>query len=138
MTQIEILAALKAGAITIAEAATQLEAIDKPELPIHFKVGEKGGISLYGVQRQPVTLYWPQWERIMAHGDKLREFATTNADKLSKGKEDSKARGEAADALRAKAAAEKQAADVAAQAAADARNAKARTEIAAARGEVMA
>jgi hypothetical protein len=30
-----------------------------------FKVGEKGGVSVYGLGRFPVTLYYEQWNRLL-------------------------------------------------------------------------
>ena len=34
----------------------------------------KGGISLYGLQRMPVTLYIEQWERLFGFADELQAF----------------------------------------------------------------
>ena len=33
---------------------------------LSFKVTEKGGLSVYGLGRFPVTLYRSQWERLLA------------------------------------------------------------------------
>ncbi len=33
---------------------------------IEFKVGEKGGVSVYGLGRFPVTLYYEQWNRLLS------------------------------------------------------------------------
>ena len=33
---------------------------------LSFKVGEKGGVSVYGLGRFPVTLYYEQWNRLLA------------------------------------------------------------------------
>lgn len=41
---------------------------------ISFKVGQKGGMSLYGLGRFPVTLYKSQWLLLLAAADKIREF----------------------------------------------------------------
>jgi hypothetical protein len=41
---------------------------------LEFKVGEKGGVSVYGLGRFPVTLYYEQWIRLLDTGQKLREF----------------------------------------------------------------
>jgi len=32
---------------------------------LEFKVGEKGGVSVYGLGRFPVTLYYEQWIRLL-------------------------------------------------------------------------
>ena len=47
-----------------------------------FKVGEKGGVSVYGLGRFPVTLYYEQWTRLLDAPDKLREFIEENKSKL--------------------------------------------------------
>lgn len=38
----------------------------QPAKKITCKVSEKGGLSLYGLGRFPVTLYRSQWERLLA------------------------------------------------------------------------
>jgi len=43
--------------------AAELKARNKNK--ISMKVSTKGGISIYGLQRMPVTLYAEQWERII-------------------------------------------------------------------------
>lgn len=48
-----------------------------------FKVTEKGGLSVYGMGRWPVTLYRGQWERLLAHGQDIQAFIKANAAKLS-------------------------------------------------------
>lgn len=47
------------------------------------KVTEKGGLSIYGLQRFPVTLYREQWEALFANADKIRAFIAANGDKLA-------------------------------------------------------
>ncbi|HEY1271394.1 MAG TPA: hypothetical protein VGF08_05395 [Terriglobales bacterium] len=47
-----------------------------------FKVSEKGAVSVYGMGRFPVTLYYEQWVRLLEAGDKLREFLEENKGKL--------------------------------------------------------
>ena len=41
---------------------------------LEFKVGEKGGVSVYGLGRFPVTLYYEQWVRLLDGAEKLRTF----------------------------------------------------------------
>jgi hypothetical protein len=41
---------------------------------ISFKVSEKGAVSVYGLGRFPVTLYYEQWMRLLNHADQLKEF----------------------------------------------------------------
>jgi len=45
---------------------------------LEFKVGEKGGVSVYGLGRFPVTLYYEQWIRLLDTGERLREFLEGN------------------------------------------------------------
>jgi hypothetical protein len=49
---------------------------------LEFRVGEKGGVSVYGLGRFPVTLYYEQWQRLLEASDKLREFLEENKTKL--------------------------------------------------------
>jgi len=49
---------------------------------LDFRVGEKGGVSVYGLGRFPVTLYYEQWVRLLDSSDRLREFLEENKSKL--------------------------------------------------------
>ncbi len=49
---------------------------------LEFRVGEKGGVSVYGLGRFPVTLYYEQWIRLLDTADKLRDFLEHNKAKL--------------------------------------------------------
>lgn len=48
-----------------------------------LKVGEKGGISLYGTGRFPVTQYAESWVKILDMADEIRAFIAENQDVLS-------------------------------------------------------
>ena len=39
-----------------------------------IKVSEKGGVSVYGLGRFPVTLYKEQWTKLLAMADDIRTF----------------------------------------------------------------
>jgi hypothetical protein len=55
---------------------------------LEFKVSEKGGVSVYGLGRLPVTLYFEQWVRLLDCADGLRTFLDENKGKLKlKGQE---------------------------------------------------
>jgi hypothetical protein len=41
---------------------------------LEFRVGEKGGVSVYGLGRFPVTLYYEQWIRLLDASSDLRQF----------------------------------------------------------------
>jgi ribosome-interacting GTPase 1 len=47
-----------------------------------FKVGEKGGVSVYGLGRFPVTLYYEQWNRLLGAADQIKAFMEENKSKL--------------------------------------------------------
>ncbi len=49
---------------------------------LDFRVSEKGGVSVYGLGRFPVTLYYEQWIRLLDVADKLREFLEENKSRL--------------------------------------------------------
>ena len=53
---------------------------------LSLKVSEKGGVSLYGVGRFPVTLYKEQWRRILGMAAEIEAFITEN-ESLLKSKE---------------------------------------------------
>jgi hypothetical protein len=45
---------------------------------LEFRVGEKGGVSVYGLGRFPVTLYYEQWVRLLDATPQLRAFLDEN------------------------------------------------------------
>jgi hypothetical protein len=51
---------------------------------IHFRVSEKGAVSVYGLGRFPVTLYQEQWDKLLAQADDLRAFIEANRAQLKK------------------------------------------------------
>jgi hypothetical protein len=56
--------------------------------PTGLKVSEKGGVSVYGLGRFPVTLYKEQWTKLLDMADEIRAFIKENESKLkSKGEE---------------------------------------------------
>jgi hypothetical protein len=56
---------------------------------VTMKVSEKGGVSVYGLGRFPVTLYKEQWAKLLDLADDIRAFIKENEGKL-------KAKGETA------------------------------------------
>ncbi|HEX7489982.1 MAG TPA: hypothetical protein VF341_13825 [Anaeromyxobacteraceae bacterium] len=51
---------------------------------ISMKVSEKGGLSVYGLGRFPVTLYQEQWLKLLALADDIRAFIKENEGQLKK------------------------------------------------------
>ena len=49
---------------------------------VSLKVSEKGGVSVYGLGRFPVTLYKEQWTRLLDMADDIRAFIKDNDAKL--------------------------------------------------------
>jgi len=45
-------------------------------------VSEKGGVSVYGLGRFPVTLYYEQWIRLLDHAEQIRQFMEDNKAQL--------------------------------------------------------
>jgi hypothetical protein len=51
---------------------------------LSMKVSEKGGLSVYGLGRFPVTLYREQWEKLLGMADDIRRFIQENESQLKK------------------------------------------------------
>jgi len=49
---------------------------------VSMKVSEKGGVSIYGLGRFPVTLYKEQWIRLLDMAGDIRCFIAENESKL--------------------------------------------------------
>ena len=47
-----------------------------------FKVSGKGGVSVYGLGRFPVTLYYEQWTKLLDVEEELRAFLEANKSSL--------------------------------------------------------
>lgn len=47
-----------------------------------LKVSEKGGVSVYGLGRFPVTLYKEQWVKLLDMGDEIRAFIKEHESEL--------------------------------------------------------
>ena len=45
---------------------------------VSMKVSEKGGVSIYGLGRFPVTLYKEQWAKLLDMADDIRAFIKEN------------------------------------------------------------
>ena len=49
---------------------------------VSLKVSEKGGVSVYGLGRFPVTLYKEQWVKLLDMADEIRAFIKTHESEL--------------------------------------------------------
>jgi hypothetical protein len=63
-------------------AELEKQAGSKKSGRMEFKVSEKGGVSVYGLGRFPVTLYYEQWTRLLDSVDALRSFLEENKSRL--------------------------------------------------------
>ena len=50
----------------------------RPERSTRLQVSAKGGVSLYGIRRFPVTFYMEEWERIFDKTERIRAFIREN------------------------------------------------------------
>jgi hypothetical protein len=49
---------------------------------VSLKISEKGGVSVYGLGRFPVTLYKEQWTKLLDMAEDIKTFIRDNDDKL--------------------------------------------------------
>ena len=50
---------------------------------VSLKVSEKGGLSVYGLGRFPVTLYKEQWIKLLDMSDEIRTFISKHDKELN-------------------------------------------------------
>ena len=75
---------------TEAELRAELERLKKeneslksrPKGSTSLRVSEKGGVSVYGLGRFPVTLYKEQWLKLLDMADEIRRFIAENDGRL--------------------------------------------------------
>jgi hypothetical protein len=54
----------------------------KVSRPTSIRVSEKGGVSVYGLGRFPVTLYKEQWLKLLSMTDEIKKFIAENESRL--------------------------------------------------------
>ena len=74
MKKEEVLAKVASGDLTIEEASKMLADEAPKRGTLYCKVSQKGAVSVYGLQRMPVTLYVEQWERLLGFADDIKGF----------------------------------------------------------------
>jgi hypothetical protein len=62
-------------ALKAENAALKAKAAARNNRALSWKVSEKGAISIYGMGRFPVTLYWSQFQKLAAVWDDVKAFA---------------------------------------------------------------
>jgi hypothetical protein len=50
---------------------------------VYLKVSEKGGASLYGIRRFPITFYVEEWNRILDMEPEIRAFLKAHEGELA-------------------------------------------------------
>ena len=75
---------MKAELARLKEENERLKA--RQDRAVRLMVSEKGGVSVYGLGRFPVTLYKEQWTKLLDMADDIRAFIKEN-DALLKSKE---------------------------------------------------
>jgi hypothetical protein len=56
----------------------------RPERSTRLQVSAKGGVSLYGIRRFPVTFYMEEWRRILGMADEIQAFIRENEAQLKR------------------------------------------------------
>ena len=65
-----------------AENKTLKDQVERKPGQLRLKVSEKGGLSVYGLGRFPVTLYKEQWSRLLDHVEEIKSFLKENDQQL--------------------------------------------------------
>ncbi len=85
MKKEEILQKVAAGEMDIDAASKLLAELDQPKRgSLYCKVSEKGAVSIYGLQRMPVTLYMEQWDRLLSFAEEVRAFIKDHEGELKR------------------------------------------------------
>lgn len=50
---------------------------------LSLKVSDKGGVSVYGMGKWPVTLYAEQWVKLLAIAPQIQQFIQDNASSMT-------------------------------------------------------
>tara|TARA_B100000959_G_C14623757_1_gene477292 strand:- start:166 stop:552 length:387 start_codon:yes stop_codon:yes gene_type:complete len=82
----KLLLEISAGNVSIEDGMKQLRTIQTNQHlnnnTINIKFGKKQNISIYGLQRFPITLYAPQWIKICQLAPDLLKFIINNENEL--------------------------------------------------------
>jgi len=73
---------LKAELERLKQENERLKASSRSRGGITLKISEKGGLSVYGLGRFPVTLYKEQWAKLLGAADDIRAFLKENDQQL--------------------------------------------------------
>ncbi|MBW2363104.1 MAG: hypothetical protein JRG84_19580 [Deltaproteobacteria bacterium] len=56
----------------------------KSQKSVSLKVSQKGGVSLYGIRRFPITFYLEEWQQILDMEGEIRAFLSEHEAELKK------------------------------------------------------
>jgi hypothetical protein len=85
MKKEEILAKFKAGELDEQQLGKMLDELEQPRRgTLYCKVSLKGALSVYGLQRMPVTLYLEQWNRLLEFSEEIRQFIKEHDSELKR------------------------------------------------------
>lgn len=84
----EILEKVAKGEISAEEGTKLLAEAETKKGGLYCKVSAKGAVSVYGLQRMPVTLYVEQWERLLGFSEILQQFIKDHESELSRKSKD--------------------------------------------------
>jgi len=65
-----------------AENKALKDQVERKPGQLRLKISEKGGLSVYGLGRFPVTLYKEQWSRLLDYADEIKTFLKDNDQQL--------------------------------------------------------
>ncbi len=84
MERAEILKKVAAGELDAEAADKMLTEAEAPRRGLYMKVSVKGALSLYGLQRMPVTLYVEQWNRLLDFSEEIRKYINEHDSELKR------------------------------------------------------
>jgi len=85
MDKDQILDKVARGELNVQDAGKLLAEYEQSKRgTLYCRVSPKGAISVYGLQRMPVTLYVEQWQRLLDFADDIRKFANDHESSLSR------------------------------------------------------
>jgi hypothetical protein len=80
----EVLAKVASGDLSIEEASKMLADEAPKRGTLYCKVSAKGAVSIYGLQRMPVTLYVEQWDRLLGFSEDIKAFLKEHDSELKR------------------------------------------------------
>lgn len=56
----------------------------RPARALRLQVSAKGGVSLYGIRRFPITFYADEWETVLGMAGEIQKFIRENESSLKR------------------------------------------------------